>query len=309
MKENFFFVFQQVLILCGLISVGFISGRTKLIPEASEQTLASLTLYLSMPSVIVSSFQRPFNQALLNGFWSVLLITLAMYAFTIFIAHLTLSDRKPGYQKLLRFSAVFSNCGFMALPLAQSLYGEVGVFYSGIIVAIFNLFLWTYGYILMSEGHAKLPVRELLLNPGIIALIIGLLLFSFSVTLPKPVSGLLQQISGLNTPLGMFVIGSRLSHADLRKLFVWDRSWLATVERLIIFPLSLIGVLACLSVRGTAAVVCVIASCAPAASTATMFAILFHHDENASANLVSLQTILAALTMPVLVSLAQTLLG
>lgn len=309
MINNFVNVFGQVMVLFLLTAVGVICGRTNIIDEKAEGSIATITLYISTPCVIISAFQTDFNYERMHGLAITLLVSAAIYAFGILLAKLTVRGGTHGQCSVMKFAAVFSNCGFMGLPLAQTMFGDEGVFYSAAIVALFNLLIWTYGYYLMASGDAKtLPIKKLVLNPGIIALFVGIVLFLTSKKLPTPLHSTLKHLGNLNTPLGMLLVGSRLSRENLKNVFKLGRGWLCTVERLVVIPIAAVFALHIAGVSGKAALVSIIAGCAPAASTTAMFAVLFHHDENFAAKIVSAQTILSALTMPVVVCIAQSIL-
>ena len=44
-----------------------------------------------------------------------------------------------------RMCVVFTNCGFMALPLLDALYGSYGIFLGSSFIVVNNLLLWSYG--------------------------------------------------------------------------------------------------------------------------------------------------------------------
>ena len=209
----------------------------------------------------------------------------------------------------MRFAAIFANVGFMCLPLVKALYGKTGVFYCSVVVALFNIETWTYGYALMSSvGGGKLPLKKAFLNPGVLSTLVGALLFLTSTSLPAAVDAVVDAFSPLNTPLGMIVIGCRMAHSDPRIVLKSAAVWISTIERLVVFPLLLVLALHLTGIRGVVAMVAMITTCAPAASVTTMMAVFCRHDEAAAANVVSLQTALSALTMPLLITLGQKLL-
>ena len=108
----------------------------------------------------------------------------------------------------------------------------------------------------------------------------------------------------------MIVIGCRMAHSDPRIVLKSAAVWISTIERPVVFPLLLLLLLALhlTGIRGVVAMVAMITTCAPAASVTTMMAVFCRHDEAAAANVVSLQTALSALTMPLLITLGQKLL-
>lgn len=309
MAANFLFVSQQVLLLGAIILTGFIVSRAGLVSDEGESAISALAMYVATPAVVISALQRPFEATLWSGLKQAALIVMLSFFFLVLATRLTIRHPDTGYRSVMRFAAIFANVGYMCLPLVEALYGDTGVFYCSAVIALFNMQVWTYGYILMSAGSGKqFPLRKIVLNPGVLSAMVGITLFLTSTTLPSGINSFLGSLSALNTPLGMIVIGCRLAHSDIRATLKSGAAWISTAERLVIFPLLLVGALYLCGVRGTPAMVAVITACAPAASMTTMLAVHFHHDESAAANTVSLQTALSIITMPLVVSLGQHLL-
>ena len=129
MAESFWTVGQQVLVLFLLIGVGFVCGRLKLLNAGAVKCLADVVLYVAFPCVIVQSFMRRFDPSMLRGLLAAGAAALAVHVVSILIAHLVFRDKDEARRRVLRFCTVFSNAGYMALPLQSALLGETGVFY------------------------------------------------------------------------------------------------------------------------------------------------------------------------------------
>jgi len=296
----------QVIILFILIAVGFISGKTKILSDAAAKSCADLVLLLATPCVIIQSFQRKMDAAMLSGLLTAALVSLAVHMGGIALARLFIRDPDEARKKVLRFGVIFSNAGYMALPLQQALLGADGVFYGASYIAVFNIVLWTYGLITMS-GERKLTAKKLVLNPGIVAVAIGFVLFFCSVTLPPVISEPVKYLAYLNTPLPMLVIGFYLSGANLLSALKDKRSYLTIGLRLVVIPaLALLAMWLC-GIRGTLLVSCAVAASTPVAVATTMFATKYRRDTSLSVNLVTVSTLLSILTMPVIVAAAQLL--
>ena len=109
---------------------------------------------------------------------------LFVYAFAfyliliIFSLLLTALIRPPKYdRRLYMFMTIFGNVGFMGFPLVQSVYGTEGLFYAAIVNSVFNIFVYTFGVVLMGgAGNAEnmpltermrtIPWKKLLLTPA-----------------------------------------------------------------------------------------------------------------------------------------------
>ena len=126
----------------------------------------------------------------------------------------------PQRQKVLRFATIFSNAGFMGLPLVEGIVGDKGVIYGSFFIVVFNLICWTYGFRMMSGGQ-KMSWKVLLLNPGIIGLIFGLPIYFLKIPIPAVLAEPVGFFADLNTPLAMLVIGSYVAKVDLHS-FISD---------------------------------------------------------------------------------------
>ena len=307
MLTNFLTVAEQVIVLFLLIGVGALCAKTGIIKEVAIKSCSDLVLIVVTPCVIIQSFQRPFDAAMLKGLGLACLIALSIHIVTILLAHLLLHDPVAARERVLRVGAVLSNAGFMSLPLQNVLLGEDGVFYGAAYVAIFNLILWSYGLVEMSGSRQNLSPRKLILNPGVLSLAIGLMLFLARITLPTVLASPMGHLAALNTPLPMLIIGFYLADTDLKAALRDWRSYAAIGLRLLVVPLTALGILYLCGVRGTLLVSMIIAASAPVAASTTMFATKYDCDTGLSVNLVSLSTLLSLITMPLIVALAQVI--
>ncbi len=310
MINSFLTVGEQVLVLFVLLFIGFLCAKTKLINDAGSKSMANVVLYFVTPCVIINAFQREFDVTMLIKLLVSALCSAGILFFSVLVAQLLFSKREENSGVILKFATVFSNCGYMSLPLQQAVLGEDGVFYGATFVAMFNLFVWTYGFIIMrgkSEKKEKSAALKILLNPGIIGTVIGVVLFVCSVKLPAIVSQPVTYLAALNSPVPMLIIGFYLANTNLKKAFTNGWAYLAMALRLIIIPLVVLGVLWVCNIRGSLLVSLIIATASPVAAITTMMSAKFDRDTELSVSLVSASTLLSLFTMPLVVGLAQYL--
>lgn len=305
--ENFIMIAQQVLVLFILIAVGFACGKKGILTDASSKKITDIVLYVVTPCVMISAFQRDSSMELLGSILITALCAAAIIAATIFIAKLVFHDKNESRKKVLQFSAIFSNCGFMSLPLQKAILGDDGWFYGSIFVAVFNVIVWTYGLVMMSGDKKQLSIKKLAFNPGIVGVIVALIIFVLGIKLPYIVSQPIDYLAVLNTPLPMLVIGFYLSQADFKKAFTDAGAYLAMLVRLVVVPLLSMAVMWLLGVDKTIIIACVIASAAPTAATTTMFAAKYDRDVELSVSVVASTTLVSIITMPLVVALAESI--
>ena len=307
MIENFLTVAQQVLVLFLLIGVGFLLEKKKLLKEEAVKGLTDIVLLFVTPCVIIKSFMRDYDASLIRSLGVATLAALLIHVGSIGIACLVFRRDEDSRRPVLRVGTVFSNSGFMALPLQEALLGDIGVFYGAAYIAVFNLVLWSYALFEMSGEKPVSPrsVRKLFLNPGVIGLVLGMAVFLLPYDVPVVIAAPIKHLAALNTPLPMMIIGYYLAGTDFKKALKDGRSYIAIGLRTLGIPLLTLLLLWACGIRGTLLVACVVATSAPTAAATTMFAAKFHRDTNLSVNMVSLSTVFSLITMPVVVGLAQ----
>lgn len=313
--NNFGAVASQVFVLFLLIAVGFICGKTKLIDDTISKGLSDLVLYFATPAVIINSFFRPFEQSMLLKFVIAFAISVVFHIVSGILAFILIRNKNIDSQLVGKFGIIFSNAGYMALPLQKAILGDLGVFFGSAYVAVFNIILWTFGLVFMGGKDTKITAKKLLFNPGVIATVIGLVLFltNSANIIPSPIQSAVGHIGNLNTPVPMIIIGYYLSKSKIITAITDSRIWLPVVTRLVLSPMICLGMLLLLQmsplrIESTIAVSCIVAVSAPCAAVTTVFSAKYNRDTALSVKLVSISTLLSILTMPLLVAIAQLIL-
>ena len=301
MLESLRFVGTQVLVLFILMALGVLCRKLKLLSDESVKGLSDLMLYLITPCMMLRAFQQSFDRALLRGFLITAAATAVLYAAEIGLAVLLLRNRDEARRRVLRFGAVFSNCGYMALPLLQSLWGSEAVLYGAAFNAVHVFFLWTYGLSLMNGGKEKVSLKKAVVNPGTLSTLLGLLLFFCSLRLPALIARPVEYLAAMNAPVPMLIIGYYLAGLDLRTVLRTREEYVMLALRLVLVPLLMLGGLWVCGVRGVLLTTNVVCISAPVATIGTMFATKYDADPTLSAGMVAVSTVLSVLTMTLVV--------
>ena len=307
MVHGFLLTAQQVGVLFTLMAVGYIFRRRGLISDAFVKGCVNLLLLMVTPCLIVHVFQRPFSQAMFENLGWALAMAFASHFIGIIFAEICFRNVDDMKRGVLKFATVFSNAGFMGIPLEYALLGPEGAFYGAVYVVVFNLLCWTYGLKAVC-GHVRdMNRRVIFVNPGTIGIAVGLPLFLTSTTLPTIIHDPVKYISDLNTPLAMLVIGFYLADARFSAYFRCVPALVASGLRLVAIPALVVAGLVAVRDFGldpTMAIALTASASAPVAAMNTMFASKYGRDVDVSVGLVAVTTLLSILTMPMLVGLA-----
>ena len=322
--DSFLAVAQKVGLLFIIIALGFLCQKIRLLTEEANKCMADIVMYFVTPCVIINAFSSTmYSRAELLGILKniavVAAVSVVLHTVMILSVYLLFRFRDEDRRRVMRFAAVFSNAGFIALPLAQALIDtpecHEGALYAAVFLAVFNIALWTWGLIDMSGERKAMNYKKILFNPGIIGVVIGLFIFTSplymtvgntaGIRLPSLVSDALSAMSALNLPLPMLMVGYYLGKADLLAAFRDGWSYFCMAMRLVVFPMLTLGVLYLCGIRGNVLTVLVIGASAPVGATTTIFSAKFNRDTELSVRLVSLSTILSMITMPLIVGITQ----
>ena len=159
----------------------------------------------------------------------------------------------------------------------------------------------------MSGDKKVLSPKKMLINPGVIGVSIGLIIFLLSIPVPKVIAEPISYIASLNTPLPMLIIGYHLMKSNILEGLKNIKCFFAIGIKLFLFPLLALFVMYLCGVRGTMLISSVISCSAPTAAITTMFSDKYSCDTALSVNMVSISTLLSLISMPILITLAQHL--
>lgn len=305
--NKFIVVASQVAVLFLLMLVGVICNKAKLLTKEANKRISDLVVIIVAPCVIIKSFIREFDPKMLKLLGIALLIAFLSHAVMILLSYLLIKDKDASRRKVMVFGSVFSNAGFVALPLQEALLGADGVFFGAAYLVVFNILLWSWGVSHMSGDKGKMTFSKILFSPGIIGIVVGMIIFIFSLKIPEVINTTLTHIAALNTPLPMIVVGYYLAQTDFKKAIKDYKSYICMFLRLILFPLLALFIFYICGVDKNMLVAMIIAISSPVGATATMFSEKFSKDTVLSVQLVSVTTLLSMITMPFIVGLAQTL--
>jgi predicted permease len=290
-----------------LLMIGFSIKRLEIVEDSLRKNLTNLIFYVTLPALVINSMSYKFSVERLTQVLNVLGLSVAVYALMIAVSYLFtyLLPMEQKERDVYQFMLIFANVGFMGYPVIEVIFGSEGVFLAAIYNLVFNLLIWTQGVLIMSRSTSEESEFKLdnLKNPGTFSIGIGLLIFLLSIKLPAPVATTLEMLGDATTPLSMIVVGSILAQIELKQIFSNFKLWLVTALRLVIFPLVVLQALQLGSFSTLVVGVMVVLTGMPVAANTAIFAQEFGGDEALASEGIFLTTLLAMLSIPVLVSM------
>ena len=200
-----------------------------------------------------------------------------------------------------RLMMIFSNIGFMGLPVIQSIYGQEYMVYAALFQIPFNILLFSYG-IKIVKGTSDFNLKSII-NPGLIGALGALFFLLVPVEVPCPIYDAVSIIGQVTTPVSMMVIGNSLASIPILELFNNFKLNIFTIIRLIVIPVAFKYILIALNLNMDLVNITVVMYAMPVASMVTMIEKVYGGNPTLSAKGTSLTTLLSVLTIPLVINI------
>jgi predicted permease len=252
-----------------------------------------IIMYVAGPCLVFTSLSQlalPLGQ-----FWemvgAIIVVTLGVAAVSaVLIRLLGLSQRS------FLPALTLGNTGNLGLPLCLFAFGEEGL---GLAVAIYvtnSLLQFTFVPLLHTRVSA---VRTLFSTPMLYGAIAGLAVEISDVRVPEWLANTLGALGDLLIPLMLMALGNTIGSLKANNL---SRAFGLGAARLVISFVVAVAVSFALGLSGVAQGVLVLQGAMPAAVFSYLFAARYERDADDIAGIVLVSTLLAAVTLPLLVS-------
>ena len=296
-------VITQIISLFLVALVGFYGGKRNIIDENLSNGLSKLLVEIATPFLVISSFSISYGSNISNNVIKAFIYSIIIFTLTPLLVKPLLIGIDKENRNVFEFAMVFSNCGFMGFPIAQSVFGNEGVVYAAIFNMVFNVFVWTYGVMLFNNTSSFKEVLKSLKNPGILSAVIGLLIMVFSIKIPPIFMNTMKMVGGLTTPISMLIIGSLLSRSELSKIVKDKSMYYGSLIKLILIPASLYFVSLLFKEHSMVLKTLILMQAMPAGAFTTIFAENFNKNKKYSAFIVSFSSLLSIVTIPIVIKL------
>jgi len=300
-----------ILVILGVILVGFVIGEKGWFDDKSRGLLAKLVTQVALPCYMLYTITQRFTAADLlimlpalrfPALSMVILLGIATGVARIFAVR---QDRRG-----LFISMFFnSNTIFVGLPINQALFGDASIPYVLIYYMCNTTFFWTLGTYLIQrdgEGEAQFDLKTSLkkvFSPPLMGFILGLVMVMLQIKLPAFLASDLQYLGNLTTPLSMIFIGLSVSHVGVKQLVLGKDQLLILLGRFLVAPLLMASIVYWLPLPSLMKQVFIIQSAMPVMTNAPVVARLYGADSDYAAVMVTETTLATMVVIPFLMLL------
>lgn len=304
-------VATSVFLLFALIFLGFFIGKRQIIRQECTPDISNFILKVTMPVTVFCAIAEQRGAGMLDLCGKILLAVALLHTCfgllgLLFVRILPVPDEEKG---VWVYNMIFSNNGFMGLPLALSIYGSRGMFFMAIGNVVSNFLIFSVGVRLLTWKYPvkeQISLKKMLLNNINIAVVIGFIFCLGNVPVPELMGKLLGYISNITSGLSMIVVGLSLSRMPFREVFADKKMFLLAGLRLLLLPLALIGILKLLpgAMDQTMFGILVLTAALPSSSAQSMITEQYSANVQAAARAVFLTTLFSVVTVPAVMAAA-----
>lgn len=303
-------IFSKVLVVFIYIGVGFIANRLKVLPEESVKHFISLVMGITVPCLMLSSITgQEINGDMYMNTILVLALGAVIYivttAVTTFIADRIFPGRDQQDRNVLASAMTGCNSGFMGLPIASAVFGELVFYYLAIQTIVNNTYLFVVSLSQLHHREGKKSSKSLseklrpLVNPTSVATIIAVIMLFAGLHLPEYIMGIVEPLGDVTIPLSMILVGVQLGGTDFKRLLSDKDLLITSAVKLIVMPAIALLILTPFPVDPVIKLTSLLAVCFPSAVIGVAVAAQEKKNSQLMAEAVAVSTLLSVITLPI----------
>ncbi len=309
-------MYAKYFVLFAILFTGWFLRKINFIDDKMNHSINKLIVYFAYPCLIVHNIGGlDMTHEIIVSFLMTFVISLACFYLYGVICYYYAKLRKFPVEEanILEFSMASPNNGFMGFPVALIFFGDMGLLLMLAHNAAMNFFIFTYGVKLLRRNYEDrrkaTPKRffkatlKLMLNPNILALIIGFIISLMGGMIPEAVDEYLMYLGNISTPMAMIFIGSSLvgyRFMDIVKSRVIIESG---IVKLLLLPAITAGLMYFLPIDNLIKAIVVLGITFPTAATVSMLTEQEGLDPGPSSKALFLSTVVSIVTVPLSINI------
>ena len=298
-------VFFQMLCLLIMIGAGYFMTKKAMLDAHTNTQMSRMIVNVFNPMLILSSAASSVGLIPLRTMGLVSMIAIAMFAILILAGMLLapLFDRRADQRKIYQMMFVFSNLGFIGIPVVSSILGAEYVVYVTEFLVLYTIVFYTYGVALM-DGKFSIYSLKTMLNPGMVSGVAAILLIIAGVQLPGFLMTAVTYLGNVTSPMALVAVGFALANTDLKRIFCQPKLYVFSVIKLLLLPLGMLPLLRLATDDPALLSVCMVMFGMPIGNMPLILGNQKGIDGSTCSAAIILTTVLCVFTIPVLLALA-----
>lgn len=291
-----------------LLACGIILTKKGILNEQGRACLTDLLLLFILPANIIQSFRIEFNMDILRSTLDILILSVllqTLYGLMCAFCY----NRYPFRRKaVFQYGTICSNAGFLGSPLAEGLFGSMGLLLTSFYLIPQRIVMWSVGVTYFmndaapatpeeKRAHRRAVIQKTLTHPCIVSVFLGILIMLTQWQLPTFLGQAVKCTSNCNMAISMLLIGSIIGSRDIHPLLDRD-AILYCIIRLFLMPLVVLVGCRIAHCSQLATGVAVVLAGMPMGGTTAILAEKYGADSTFASKCTAISTVLSLLTTP-----------
>lgn len=294
---------ERMFVLFIMAVIGIFCYKKNILDDGACKKITSLIVNILNPMIIVSGVigQKMEGGKLIlqNIFLVILMYTLLIVMSYIYVKVRKYDSKKAKFHQLM---LIFNNVGFIGIPLVKGVYGDEYLIYLVFYILAFNIIVYSLGIYLASKSSDKEAEYswKTILNMGLLACLVSLIIFIFQIQVPVPVADACKYMGDAGIPLSMFIIGCSVAKMSLKDLFLNLEHYVFMIVKMLIIPLICVLIARQLPVKRELLGIFMLCVSMPCANISGMLAEEYGGKGTESNQLIAFTTLFSLITVPIL---------
>ena len=299
---------QQMMVILILVSIGFLLYRKNVIDNVTSKKLSAIVVDVCNPGLIMASILSGGITATHRDLIVAVCMGAAFYALLIVLGFIIprLLCVKKGERRFYNLMTVYTNTGFLGIPLARAILPPNAVLYVIVINIFYSILFYTHGLTVLGPGKTEQKkVNPLLsiINPGTVMAILSLLVFWFNISLPPVLSNTVQYIGNATVFPSMALLGVSIARSSILKSLKDLRIWGYIVLRMLLLPVAIVLIMRAAGFDDTAVLAMCLMAAVPVGNLPMIQAEKIGEDTHILSSAIAVTTTVSLFTITLLLSI------
>lgn len=246
---TFLATLTPMLTLFFCIAIGFLTAKTKILPETASKTMAKMETWILYPALSFMTMLRYCTVDSLSTHGTNIIMACVSVSVSMVIA-ITLSKvfvkENNAERGIYSYALAFANSGYIGDPIVLALFGEEILAYYKLFCLPLSIVIYTWGIsVLAPQSKGNRTSLKRLLNAPTVALLVGVVvgLSGLGKYLPEFLVSALDFLKACMGPVAMLLAGVTISRFNFIEMIKKKKVYIATILRLVFIPSVLVATL------------------------------------------------------------------
>lgn len=297
-----------------LVAIGFTLYKRGIIDSSSSKKLSAIVVDVCNPAMIMASILSGNMTATHKDLLTAAGLGAAFYVFLIALGFLlpVLLRVKPDKRKFYNLMTVYTNTGFLGIPVAKAILPPNAVLYVIVINIFYSLLFYTHGTLILGKGENSGGTRKHpllgIFNIGTIMAVLSLVVFWFNIKLPPILANTVEYVGNATIFLSMALLGACVARSDFLGSIKDIRIWIYIVIRMLIIPVAIVFIMRAFSFDKTAILAMCLMGAVPVGNLPMIQAEKIGEDTQILSSGIAVTTVVSGFSITLLISLFSSIL-